>query len=577
LITFNRNTPEQPRERTTVGAVLHSDSTPVARPSSRRKLTSLAVACAALLVALLAAGCGNTYRPVVVAIAPVGPAGQPTKYAVAISSAGPTANGLVTIVDFSGDTILDTTLIGLNPYYFILANSSEGETLNSDGTLTSFDISTSLIESQVLQSTLFPNSSAVSMTQAGSSLYIAEAGRDAVAQATGLPPGIIQEFPTTLPPIYTIGISGAPRVFSLVPAATPASNGSSVTIDTTSNTVTNTIPVGINPTYGVMTSDTRRAFILNQGSNNVTVINAQANALDTFYSNGCNPATTTPCTVTSTIPAGVAPVWADFAPTLDELVIANQGPPQFAINSYSIAGNVATFQTSAQGLTAGQKLTLFNFPSSSFFNNQTVTVAATGLSPTSFQIPFLHANVASTTEAANGVGNGSITIVSIPLCSQTTVTTNPNCDPSNPIDAVGFGTVVATIPVGPHPVMVGVLQDGSEAFVANAGVPCSPTPTSCTASIGQAGTPGSVSVINLSTDTVVATVPGIGQSASIETDAYVHGHPTYIGVTTGSPTGKAYVVSSDSTDLTIIRSDINAIQTHLSLQGYGVSLRMTSP
>jgi DNA-binding beta-propeller fold protein YncE len=535
---------------------------------------SLAVACAALL----AAGCGNTYRPVVAAIAPVGPAGQPTKYAVAISSAGPTANGLMTLVDFSGDTILDTTLIGLNPYYFILANSSEGETLNSDGTLTAFDVSTSLIESQVLQSTLYSNSNAVSMTEAGSSLYIAEAGRDSVAQATSLPPGIIQEFNTTLPPVYIVGISGAPRVFALVPAATAAANGSSVTIDTTSNTVTNTIPVGINPTYGVMTADTRRAFILNKGSNNVTVINSQSNALDTFYANGCNPAiSTTPCTVSSTISAGVAPVWADFSPLMNELVIANQGPPQFAIKSYSITGNVVTFQTSAQALTAGQQLTLFNFPTSTFFNSQTVTVASTGLSSTSFQVPFVHANVAATTEAASGVGNGSITIVSIPECTQTTVTTNPNCDPSNPIDAVGFGTIVATIPVGPQPVMVGVMQDGSEAFVANAGVPCSPTPTNCTAAGSLQGTPGSVSVINLSTDAVVATVPGISQNASTETDVYVHGHPTYIGVTTGSPTGKAYVVSSDSTDLTIIRSDINAIQTHLSLQGFGVSLRMTAP
>jgi hypothetical protein len=489
-------------------------------------------------------------------------------------------------------------------------------------------VSPSLLQSQVLQSTLYPNSGAVSMTQAGTSLYIAEAGRNAIAQATSLPPGIIQEFNTTLPPIFTVGIPGAPRVFSLVPAASPTANGNSVTIDTTSETVTNTIPVGIDPTYGVMTADTRRAFILNKGSNTVTVINSQANALDTFttgtftgtttlgsqsitavsniaglaagqtVSGSGIPAGTTILSVSgstvtisagataggtgiavvassSTIPVGVAPVWADFAPTLNELFVANQGAPQFTINSYTIAGNVVTFQTSAQNLAAGQQLTLFNFPTSTFFNGQTVTVASTGLSPTSFQVPFLHANVASTTEAASGIGNGTVTIVSIPLCSQTTVTTNPNCDPSNPIDAVGFGTVIATIPVGPQPVMIGVMQDASEAFVANAGVPCSPTPTNCSAAGSTPGTPGSVSVINLNTNTEVSTI--VGANSTTVSDAFVHGHPTYIGVTTGTPTGKAYVVSSDSTDLTIIRSDINAIQTHLSLQGFGVSLRMTAP
>ena len=55
-------------------------------------------------------GCGNTYRPVVSAINPVGPAAQPQKFAVAISTTGATAPGLVTFVDFSGDTVLKPTL-----------------------------------------------------------------------------------------------------------------------------------------------------------------------------------------------------------------------------------------------------------------------------------------------------------------------------------------------------------------------------------------------------------------------------------------------------------------------------------
>ena len=92
---------------------------------------------------------------------------------------------------------------------------------------------------------------------------------------------------------------------------------------------------------------------------------------------------------------GVGPVWADFAPSLNEMFVVNQGPAEFGITSYSITNNVATFQTSAQTLTAGQQLTLLNFPTSTFLNGQTVTVSATGLSATSFQVPLTHANVAS--------------------------------------------------------------------------------------------------------------------------------------------------------------------------------------
>jgi DNA-binding beta-propeller fold protein YncE len=529
----------------------------VKRLSSRRALSQSLAAAALAVAALAIAGCGNTYRPVVASINPVGPAGQPTKYAVAISSASATSNGLVSIVDFSGDTILDTTLIGLNPYYFVLSSASEGYTLNSDGTLTSFSISTSLLASQVLQSTLLPNSLPVSITPVGTTLYIPESGRNAVAELTSLPPAISQELPTGVGTNYVVGISGASRIFALVNGVNSTSNGTAVTIDTTSNTITNSLPVGINPVYGVMNADTRRAFVLNKGSNNVTVINAQSNALDTFNVSGGT---------SSTIPVGVAPVWADFAPTLNEMLVVNQGAPEFSITGYSIASNVVTFQTSTQKLTAGQQLTLLNFPTtSSFFNAQTVTVSATGLTGASFQVPFTHAN-ATSTDTGNGIGNGTVTVVSIPECTQTTVVTNPNCDSGNPIDAVGFGTVLATIPVGPAPVMISALQDGTQAYVANAGVlPTSTTP----------GTPGSISAISLTSDSVIATIPGANSTTA--TDGFVHGHPTYIGSTTGTPTGKVYVVSTDSTDLTIIRTDVNTIQTHLSLQGNGISLRMTSP
>jgi DNA-binding beta-propeller fold protein YncE len=427
------------------------------------------------------AACGNTYRPVVASINPIGPAGQPTKYAVAISSTGPTTNGLVTLIDFSGDTIVNTTLIGVNPKYFQLAaNGFEGYTINGDGTLNSFSISSSLLASEVLQSTLYANSNPVSLYSSGTYTYIAEAGRNSVAQLSGTPPAIQQELPTGPNTIYTVGASSSPRAYAIVQGSVAGANGTVVPIEASSNTIDSPIPVGVAPVYGVMTSDSRRAFILNSGSNNVTVINAQTNALDTY-------------SLPNPIPVGVSPIWADFAPTKNELLVANAG---------------------------------------------------------------------------NGTTPGTVTIISIPLCSASTVTTNPLCNATNPIDAVGFGQVVANIPVGINPIMIAVMQDGTEAFVANAGNPNLP----CALPTGTNAPNCSISIINLETNTVVSTVAAI--SSTNEADAYVHGRPSYIGVTTGTPTGKAYVVAGDSTDISIIRSDINAIQTHLPLQGTGVSVRM---
>lgn len=459
---------------------MHSDRTPVDASSLRTSCRILA----ASLATLALAACGNTYRPVVSSINPVGPAGQPTKYAVAISTTGPTTKGLVTLIDVSGDTIVNTTLIGVNPKYFQLASTGyEGYTINSDGTLNSFSVASSLLASDVLQSTLFANSNPVSLYSQGTYTYIAETGRNAIAQLSGLPPAIQQELPTGANTVYTVGANSSPRAYALVQGSSPTGNGTAVPIETASNTTDSPIPVGVQPVYGVMSSDSRRAFILNHGSNNVTVINAQSNALDTY--NLPNP-----------IPVGVGPVWADFAPTFNELLVANSG---------------------------------------------------------------------------DGVNPGSVTIVSIPLCSASSVTTNPLCNTSNPIDAVGFGQIVANIPVGVNPIMIGVMQDGTEAFVANAGNPKLP----CSLPTGSNPPNCSISVINLSTNTVVATIPAI--ASTNPADGYVHGRPNYIGVTTGTPTGKVYVTAGDSTDISIIRSDTNLIQTHLSLQGFGVSVRMNQP
>ena len=433
------------------------------------------------------AGCGNTYRPVVATIGVVGPAGQPTKYAVAVSSPSPTSNGLMTMVDFSGDTVLVTATLGVNPYYLVLNSSgTTGYTLNSDHTMNSFDISTSLISSQVLESTLLPASNPASLFETASSTFISDPGINAVDQLVGTPPALKQELPvaTGYSPLYVVGQSGASRVYAITPSTTGGlgkvsaiENASSLT---TSPTISTTLPVGRGPVYGVMTVDGRRAFILNQTDGTVSVINVPNNALDTPI---------------NTIPVGTRPVWADLASGLDELVVANEG-------------------------------------------NGTTTP-------------------------------GSVSIIEIPLCSSSALPTNPNCDPTNPIDATAFGTVVATVPVGINPIMVSVLSDYTRAYVANAGnpaLPCSPNGVA----VPGVSTTCTVSVINLTSNTVTATIPMYFQGQTL-------GHPAYIATSAATPTGKVYVVCNDSQVMTVIETDTDSIDTTIPLQGNGVSVRMTAP
>ncbi|MEG9438695.1 YncE family protein [Edaphobacter sp. HDX4] len=414
-------------------------------------------------------GCGNTYRPVVSSINPVGPAAQPQKFAIVASSPGPNLPGLITIVDFSGDSVLVTANVGVAPYFLWLnASGTTGYTLNTDKTLTSFDISTSLQTRDVIQTTLLNNANPNSIFSDVTALFITEPGRNAVAQLreSPPPPSLNQEFPIdpAYSPVYIAGYSGAPRAY-VISQKTGGGPGEVSAIEMASSTISTKIDVGSNPVYGVMTSDGKRAFIMNKGDNTVTVINAQTNQLDVV------PSLPAPGAV-NPIPVGTAPLWADLVPTRNELVVANEG---------------------------------------------------------------------------DGVSKGSVSIINIPLCSTAALPGNPNCDANNPIDANGFGQVLATVPVGVDPQMVAVLQDGSRAYVINKA-------------------DSTVSVVNLTTNTVTATIPLPATP-----------HPTFIACISGTPTGKVYVTSPESDQMTIIRTDTDVVETTVPLQGKGVMVRTQLP
>ncbi|WP_263365209.1 YncE family protein [Edaphobacter bradus] len=435
--------------------------------SNRRSILSRARTASTFALAVVAlgslAGCGNTYRPVVSSINPVGPAGQPQKFAVAVSSPSSTTPGIVTFVDFSGDSVLITANLGLVPYWLSLnGGGTTGYTLNQDGTLTSFDISTQLQTRDVLQTTLLSGANPGNIFVDSRSTYITEPGRNAVAQLQGSPSALKQEFPiaTGYSPVYIAGFPGSARAY-IINQSTSGGNGQVVAIESSSSSLSNTLPVGHGPVYGVMTADGKRAFIMNKTDGTVSVINAQTNALDTAPAGSTNP-----------IVVGTAPLWADLAPTLNELVVANAG---------------------------------------------------------------------------DGTNPGSVSIINIPLCSASALSNNPNCDANNPVDANGFGQVLANVKVGVNPLMVAVLQDGSKAYVINQH-------------------DSTVSVINLTYNTVTATIP-VPRTPN----------PTFIAATTGTPTGKVYVTSPTSNTMTVIRTDTDAVETTVDLQGKGVMVRVTQP
>jgi YVTN family beta-propeller protein len=447
-------------------------------------------------------GCGDIYRPVVTSVPPIQPSSQPTKYAI-VTTCGNNTNvsaptidqicststipGYGSLVDFSGDSLAIRVNLGNGPRWVGLAPNSNGSggivyNTNADGTVTNFSISTTVESHQVYSSTLLANADPSTMLSTTNYLYVSQTGRGSVevmktANGAFSPAGFL-EIPladTTNPsasqyPAYLVGNRGAQRIYAIsyadsgLPAPScPGSNsaGLATGIETTTNTPSSNLPLGLCPVFGVMSPDNRRVFVLNQGSGTISVIDSQQNQIDTSANLLANQPGVTP----GQIKVGQNPVWADIYSTGSILAVANSG---------------------------SNTLTLINISEDVYGN-----------------------------------------------------------------DSPNFGKIIATVPVGSEPSSVSILQDGTRAYVANRG-------------------DGTVSVVSLTSNTVTTTISLPQEPCSAgDPNVLCIVHPVSIAATTGTPTGKVYVVSPDTNMLTIIQTIDDTIDTTLPLTGNGIQVYLT--
>jgi len=329
---------------------------------------------AAFLAAALIAGCGNNYRPVVTPVNPSGPAAQPQAYTVVVSAPSTTAQGIASIIDYSGDTLIASAHIGPGPSAFTLDETgSNGYTINSDGTLTNFPVSNSLKDNSVTYATLPNWALPLNLFSPSSGLWAADLCakntpsspcQNAVDVFGGSPQAFQFFIPTaaTSPvaantPVMVVGpgLSGK-RYFAISqnlgtsptgmecnisPAAQPF--GAATAIEVTNDTTDAPIQVGKCPVYAVESSDGQRLFIINRGSDTVSVIKVLDDTLDactpfTNPENGqlvtCHPtlplstnAVTatgiTPPNGTTSMPATAEPVYAEYNSAKNLLVVAD--------------------------------------------------------------------------------------------------------------------------------------------------------------------------------------------------------------------------------------------------------------
>ncbi|MGB0064965.1 MAG: hypothetical protein WBP85_11020 [Terracidiphilus sp.] len=481
----------------------------------------------ALAMAALLAGCGDNYRPTITPVNGNGPAAQPLSYAVVVSSTGsPSSNGVVTIIDYSGDTITTEATIGPGPSAFTTdAFGSTGYTLNSDGTISNFAITASLQTKQVSFSSLSTSSQIVNLMQA-TQLWATDLDGNVVDLFTGSPAAFQKAVPVassgaspTLP-VFVAGASSpsgqreyaVSQNLSDTPAGAITCNnpanfasapaGSATPIEISTQTADPVIAVGKCPVFGVQTPDQQRLFVLNRGDDTITVINTNKNTLDQcpvpLVAGACPAPYNTnqngqPITFHPVLPLSLTAVNA-----LNAVTPGSGNPPNGTAGMDAVAGPVY-----AEYNAATQQLIVADYD------------------------------------------GGAISVIDVSLDQYGN-------------DSTSFGTTY-TIPVGsgntpaPNPASVTVLYDGSKAYTANQND-----------DNGTGG--GTVTVVNLSAHTVEKTIP-------------VAGHPRTVVSTQNSEYSKIYVNSPDSPFITIIESTpttTDEVDATILVEGLPIDIRTTT-
>jgi YVTN family beta-propeller protein len=256
---------------------------------------------AALAAAVLVAGCGNNYRPTVTTVTSTGPAAQPPSFAVVVSAPSSTS-GIATIIDYSGDTIMAEASIGRGPTTIAVDSlGSAGYTINSDGTISTFPVSKSLQDNQVNVTTLQSKAQPLNLFMSLGGLWAADLYGNVADAFTGSPETFLRSIPLAPTPVLIVGPGGVgARDFAISQGNSQGGNisspvqcnvspttgpiGEADVIETSSYTVSTQIPLGKCPVYAVESSDGLRVFVLNRGSDTVSVINTQDGTLNT-----CDP------------------------------------------------------------------------------------------------------------------------------------------------------------------------------------------------------------------------------------------------------------------------------------------------
>ncbi|MGH9607455.1 MAG: YncE family protein [Terracidiphilus sp.] len=277
------------------------------------------------------------------------PGMKPTQEVVVLSAPTGTGAGYFSIFDQSGDSLMAEESIGNNPLLFTLdSTGSYGNTINGGGTSNYFPVNETG-SGAIGYNTMVQGSTISGIFSPGSVEYALDVANNAVDIGTasqGYNPG---EFSFGTPvsvaatPVSMAGLpygsAGLQRFFVVsqnIPYGVTCNNspssvgtaGEADALEVATNTISARTPVGACPVYALSSADGKRVFVLNRGSDSITVINALSDSLDScqpFLSASGQTVTCHP-SISLAPAAGQAhagPVYAEYVASTGQLVVAN--------------------------------------------------------------------------------------------------------------------------------------------------------------------------------------------------------------------------------------------------------------
>lgn len=432
------------------------------------------VVCAGALL-LLAMGCNDTLRQFITPVP--GPTGDPSTQTHAITlstNPAPSGDGSNLHIDVSGDSNVAIVPVGANPV-FLGKSGNKVFAINSGDATNPPTVSVyiGLLGQTATVSTVTLPTSAKQPVAGGTSsannIFIVNRGSNDISVISGAILAVtIPSIPVGVEPVMVAGNASNNQIFVV-----NHGDDSVTQISTIDNTVVRTINLaaGSKPIWAIMSTDGLFVFVVDQGTNKVSVIDTSTGAL-----------------LPQDIPVGISPNFAFYEPTLRRVYVSNTGSSFISV-------------INANGISAANP-PLTSIP---------VNVAATN-TPTSVTA------LSNGTKAYVALGNCAVGVNHITLLDPAAANNINSCNGNlvSVIDTVAL-TEIRTIPVGVGAISVDSSSDASKAYVISAhdtttirdnvhlpncaGTGCLPAPPLP----DRTFTTPSISIIRTATDAVVAT------------------------------------------------------------------------